>query len=191
MRKDLSFFEAQIVSAIAESPIAWRTVDQLATSLGWSADETEDRLADLGAGGWLAAWEEWPQGIAVTFTPWAAEQLGLRIVEQGPHETPRWASLNSPDPRPIKVRRVFRDAEALDLVVDPSPGPEELAELAEQVQTARRRISESPGVWPDARREAERAEKARRKRKKAKGKRKCSSARPGLPRSGPRDRPHP
>ena len=107
----------------------------------WAGDleETTDLLAALDADGWLSAWER-PSRVVVTLSVGAASRLGVRLVESGRDEVPRWARPGEPEPPSPRASGVFRDERAarLELVVDPSPRPEEAAERAEEATAGRR-----------------------------------------------------
>lgn len=171
--EDLSFGFTELLLAIAGDKLAWQTVEELAIHFRVGPELIEDALGELDAKGWICPWEL-PTGLAVTFTPLAAELLCLRIAEFGPREEPRWVGVGTDDPPLPSAKRIFRDWATLSLVIDPSPGPAELAELAEAEPVKRRKQPEFPGAWPDERREAERARRARRRRKaKKRSKRGC------------------
>ena len=46
-----------LIEALIAGPVAWRSPVRLAGATGLGLEETTDHLADLDAGGWLAAWE--------------------------------------------------------------------------------------------------------------------------------------
>jgi hypothetical protein len=164
---ELSEARRLITAAIVAGPLAWRTVDQLVAAVGLPADDVLEHLAEAEADGWLASWEEWPLGVAVTLTPWAAEILGVKVVEDGPRQSPRWASAWAIEPSPPKAGRTFRSADALADVVDPSPSAEDLAIAAEEPPVPiRASRGGRPGAWPDARREQARAAELKAKRRK-------------------------
>jgi hypothetical protein len=160
--------QSRICEALVSAPLPWLTVEQLLGSLQTDTDLVVDALADLEGLGWLASWEDWPEGIAVTLTPWAAEQFGVRIVEDGPRFRAHWVPEGVPEPAPPRAGRVFMDSHALGDVVDPSPSVEETLIAAEEpTRKAIRCSRQDPGAWPDARREAQRACDAKKKRVKA------------------------
>jgi hypothetical protein len=77
------------------------TPEAVARALGCSAAEAEARLQALAAAGWL---EFWPAGGSgrhrgATLTPWAAEQLRVRLDE----DSRRWVSIETP-PRRVRIR---------------------------------------------------------------------------------------
>ena len=166
---DLTELGRRIVDDLVGAKLAWRRPGQLASSLGLATDDVLDALADLEGQGWIVAWEEWPEGTSVTFTPLAAEVLQIRIVEEGPKETPRWARAEAPDPSPPKAKRVFRDFAVMTLVIDPSPSPPEAFEIGQDLaglQIATRKESKPPrrGSWQASRQAAKRAQSARERR---------------------------
>jgi hypothetical protein len=168
---DLVGLQLEVVNALIDAPLAWQSAPELARRAGIELDPTADTLADLEADGWVESWPDppvgpypWPAPV-VTFTPIAAAELGIRIVEVGPEETPRWARADAPEPPAPKARGIFRDFGSLGLVEDPAPGPEDLAIEAEEAaaqKPRRRRRRELPS---GAIAEARRAELARRRRK--------------------------
>lgn len=123
-----------IVRAMALGDVAWQDSSELAEVLGWSRDAVEDELATLDAAGWLEVWNrpDAPDPF-VTFSPLGATRLGLRLIEVGPTELPRWAYPSEPDPPLLKARGVSSDPNgaALNSVIDEGPGPAELAERAD------------------------------------------------------------
>jgi hypothetical protein len=155
---------ARIVQALIDAPLAWLTLEQLSCRLSLSLDEINDALAELDAEGMLATWEECPKGLAVTFTPLGAYRLKIKICEVGPFEIQQWFSIGMPDPYPPPAKRVFRDPEKLGLVVDPSPGPVELAEIAEEEPSRKRLKRIREGAWGEWRKAALRAERKREKK---------------------------
>ena len=100
--------------------------------LGRDVEETTDLLADLDAEGWLSAWER-GDDVVVTLSTVGASWLGVRLVEFGPNETPRWAGSGEPEPPRPRASRVFRGERAASLasVVDPSASASEVLERAE------------------------------------------------------------
>lgn len=95
---DLEAAELAIVEALISAPLAWQRPAELAHLAGLGLEVVLDGLAVLEAGGWVVSWEEWPEGISVTFTPRAAARLGVRLIEIGINEIPRWARPGSPEP---------------------------------------------------------------------------------------------
>ena len=86
-----------VLNALIEAPVAWRSPAEIAAALGRGDEETTDLLCDLDVAGWLEVWEA-ESGPLVTLSALAAERLGVRLVEVGPGETPRWARAGDPDP---------------------------------------------------------------------------------------------
>ena len=123
----------RIVEALVGGSVAWQSPDELASALDRGVDETNDLLATLDAGGWLSAWER-ERDVVVTLSVAAASKLGVRLVEVGQDEVPRWARRGDPEPPMPRASGVFRADRAakLELVVDPSSTPEQLAERAEE-----------------------------------------------------------
>lgn len=130
---ELSEEGRRIVEALVRGPVAWQSPAELASATGGDLEETIDLLAGLDAEGWLSPWDREP-GIVVTLTAEGAARLRVRLVESGRGEIPRWAGLGDPAPPAPKAAGVFRDglAARLELAVDPSLGPEELAIRAEE-----------------------------------------------------------
>jgi hypothetical protein len=158
----------KVVQGLIDGPLAWQTLDQLVCRLGLSIGEVIGARAELEFEGNIVTWEEWPQGTAVTFSPIGAERLGIEIFEVGPRETPRWFTKGTPAPRAPSAKRIFQDHETLGQVVDPSPGPAELAEIREE-EAMRIHFPHGPGLmswaWTQSRAADRRADKARDGRK--------------------------
>ena len=154
MDRTVSEVGRRIIDAVIEAPVAWRSPGELAERLGWSLDQTLDEIATLDAAGWLEAWEL-VDGPVVTLSLAATSSYGVRLVEVGHDETPKWARSGDPDPPALKATGVFRSerAAALNLVVDARPSveaaaieAEETADLAETLDGASR--SCVAGRWP-------------------------------------------
>ena len=84
--------------------------------------------------GWL-----WRPGsrefdVVVTLSVAAASRLGVRLVESGHDEVPRWARVGDPEPPVPRALGVFRGERAanLELVIDSSDTPEQAVERAEE-----------------------------------------------------------
>jgi hypothetical protein len=144
----------RLVEALVRAPVAWQSPAELARALGRDLEETTDLLASLDAEGWLSAWELEPD-VVVTLSVGAASRLGLRLVESGREEVPRWAGMGDPEPPSPRASGVFRGDRAarLELVVDPSLTPQELAERAEEApmlpaSPSDRRDRDSLQEWP-------------------------------------------
>ncbi len=133
MNQELSAMGRRIVDAVIEAPVAWRSPGELATRLGWSLEQTLDEIALLDASGWLEAWEL-VDGPVVTLSVAATASYGVRLVEVGHDETPRWVRSGDPDPPTLWATGVFRSeqAAALNLVADSRPGAELAAMMAEE-----------------------------------------------------------
>lgn len=130
---ELSEDGRRVVEALVEAPIAWQSPVELALVMQRGLEETTDLLASLDAEGWLSAWER-EADVVVTLSVAAASVLGVRLVEVGLDELPRWARLGEPEPPSPRATGVFRSERAakLELVVDPSATPEEAVERAEE-----------------------------------------------------------
>lgn len=130
---DLTENGRRVIEALLKAPLAWQSPEQLASAMGFGVEETTDVLADLDASGWLTAWER-RFDVVVTLSVEAAAKLGVRLVESGRGEDPRWAALGDPEPPMPRASGVFRDerAASLERVVDPSPMPDEAVERAEE-----------------------------------------------------------
>lgn len=118
--------EHQLINAVVDAPSAWETPLQLALALGWTLEATLDVIADLDAAGWLDAWEL-AEGPVVTLSVAASNRLGVRLVEVGADETPRWARAGDLEPAGRRAAAVFRSERmaGLDLVADDRPSAEE------------------------------------------------------------------
>jgi hypothetical protein len=130
---ELSEEGRRIVEALIKAPVAWQSPVELASAIGLDLEETTDLLADLDADGWLSPWER-QSDVVVTLSVAGASRLGVRLVESGRSESPRWARLGDPEPPALRASGVFRDERAacLERVVDPAGSPEEIAERAEE-----------------------------------------------------------
>jgi hypothetical protein len=123
-----------LLDAIVAGPIGWQTPQQLATRLGLELNQTADLIADLNAQQWLDPWET-EQELYVTLSPRAAERLNVRLVQVGRSEVMRWRSWDDPElPQPRSLTRSAGRADALELIADPSPGPEAEAMAAERAE---------------------------------------------------------
>ena len=152
MDQEISAAGRRIIDAVIEAPVAWRSPGELANRLGWTLDQTLDEIADLDARGWLEAWEL-VDGPVVTLSLAATANCGVRLVEVGHDETPKWARSGDPDPPGLPAAGVFRSLQMahLDLVADGRPGVEHQAMLAEEAEANSRTLAESgphPG-WLD------------------------------------------
>ncbi|WZO97997.1 hypothetical protein EP7_005049 [Isosphaeraceae bacterium EP7] len=126
---------APLIDALIRSSRAWQTPREVASATGLEVEQTTDLLADLDLAGWLDVWECDPrQGPVVTLTAAAAEIMGVRLVEVGFDEVPRWIRQGDPEPSPPRARGVFvsHRAAQLDQLFDQAPTPDEAAELAEE-----------------------------------------------------------
>lgn len=128
-----------VMNALLDAPVAWRTPAQLAAAIGRGVDETNDLLCDLELAGWLVVWDAEP-GPLVTLSPLAAARWGVRLVETGPGETPRWARAFDPDPPLPRAKHVcaHERAASLAFVVDPAPAPDLAAERSERAEALAR-----------------------------------------------------
>jgi hypothetical protein len=130
---ELSEEGRRVVEALVRGPLAWQSPIELASAMGLNLEGITDLLADLDADGWLSPWER-EGDVLVTLSAGAAARLGVRLVESGRDEAPRWSSLGNPEPPMPRASGVFRDERAawLELVVDPTDSPEEALERAEE-----------------------------------------------------------
>lgn len=145
---DLSDLCRRLLRALIAAPIAWQTPPQLAALVGGPREAALDALAELDAAGWLDPWENEGE-LFVTLTTYAAERLGVRLIAGGRSETLRWAPLDAHEPCPRAPGRGQGDVDALDLIPDPSPGPEaeiEAAERAERLGPVRVADFEAPSL---------------------------------------------
>jgi len=134
------------LDAVVVQPWAW-------TSLALLVAQGHDPgvLGGLIDEGWLRRWEL-PDDVVVTLSPWCARKFWLEIVELGLAERPRWGrraitqrmlarGVTGPPVYLPSYARLQTEAEMVviqkyelelklpELVVDPAPGPEYLAEL--------------------------------------------------------------
>ena len=135
---ELSEAGLRIVQALVNAPVAWQSPAELAATMGLEVEETTDLLAGLDAEGWLSAWER-ELDVVVTLSVEAASRLGVRLVEFGRDEVPRWARRGDPEPPRSKASGVFRGGKAagLELVVDSSMTLQESIERAEEALEGR------------------------------------------------------
>ncbi len=135
MNQAISEVGRRIIDAVIDAPVAWRSPGELADRLGWTLDRTLDEIAELDAGGWLEAWEL-VDGPVVTLSVKATADCGVRLVEVGHDETPKWARSGDPDPPGHRASGVFRSEKAasMDLVADGRPSAELAAILAEEAE---------------------------------------------------------
>ncbi|MEO6808214.1 MAG: hypothetical protein ABI353_03780 [Isosphaeraceae bacterium] len=129
-----------IFEAIIRGPVAWQALTDLAKAIGSDLDVTSDLLAELETSGWIEVWEQ-SDVLAVTLSPLGSARLGVRLIEVGPEELPRWGFVGDPEPPAPRAKGVAREARAAELlsVVDTSPGPVLAAEIAELAATATQR----------------------------------------------------
>ena len=135
MNQAISAAGQRIVDAVIDAPVAWRSPGELAERLDWSLEQTLDEIADLDAQGWLEAWEL-VDGPVVTLSVAATANCGVRLVEVGHDETPRWARSCDPDPPGYRASGVFRShkAASMGMVADGRPSAEYAAILAEDAE---------------------------------------------------------
>lgn len=136
-----------VALALLGAGLAWQTAEELALASGGDLDATADALARLDLDGWISVWDR-PEGPVVTFSPLGAERLGIRLVESGPGEVPRWASRGDPEPPAPPAKHVARSARSawLSDLIDPHASAERLAELAEAAGTPRAEGEASRGA---------------------------------------------
>lgn len=132
-----------VMYVLTRAPVAWMRPEEVALALGEGADETSDLLCDLDLEGWIEVWED-EQGPLICLTPLAAERLRLRLVENGPGVSPRWVSIDEPEP---PLPRVYQpgsgDKEtALGFVQDNALPPDVGAERAEITLARARELSD-------------------------------------------------
>ena len=135
MNQALSDAGRRIIDAVIEAPVAWRSPGELAERLRWSLDRTLDEIAELDVAGWLEAWEL-VDGPVVTLSVAGSARCGVRLVEVGFDETPRWARPGDPDPPGLRSPGVFRGepAAALGMLADARPSAEQAALQAEEAE---------------------------------------------------------
>ena len=74
-------------------------------------------IVSLIALGWLA---DWPELEAVTLTPWAADQLGVRIEERPGDEIEVWVPATDPE-HPFRLPKYQGALPCLEQLPDPTP----------------------------------------------------------------------
>ena len=139
-----------VVEALLSASVAWRSPAHLAAGSGLPLPAVFCALADLEADEWICHWETEDE-LTVTLTPIGAARLGVRLIEVGHNEHPRWTNIESPDPPLPKAKGIFRDYQALALIPDPRSevSLDEEAELVPVADPAGCPGLGSPGA-PDA-----------------------------------------
>jgi hypothetical protein len=140
-----------VIKVLLDSPVAWRKPAEIAAALGQGEEETTDLLCEIDLAGWLVIWDV-GEGPVVTLSALAAARLGVRLVEVGSGQTPRWARAGDPDPPSLRSKNVCANerAASFEFVVDEAPPPDLTAELSERVEalqavsSAQRRAGELP-----------------------------------------------
>jgi len=134
----------RIIDAVIEAPVAWRSPGELADRLGWTLEQTLDEIAELDTKGWLEAWEL-VDGPVVTLSVAATADCGVRLVEVGHDDTPKWARSGDPDPPGQRASGVFRSQKAasMGLVADGRPSAENAAILAEETENRNGAVGDS------------------------------------------------
>jgi hypothetical protein len=99
--------QAAIVHSIVTAPLAWSSLAVLRRR-GHRANS----IKALEGAGWIERWARARDGRALnrvccTLSPWAADRLGLEIVEEGPNHRPRWARRGE-DREPERIERQTR-----------------------------------------------------------------------------------
>lgn len=133
-----------VLGKLVEAKLAWQRPSELAKLLSWSVEETTDLLADLDVAGWLEVWEQEGEP-SVTLSALAAERLGVRLVECGPDQTPRWWPIGEPEPPQPRARHVCvsERSASFEFLIDPGPRPDELAAMLDLSAT-----DEGEPRWP-------------------------------------------
>ena len=124
-----------VVEALLAARVAWRSPAHLMAATGLDEAAVFCALADLEVADLVTHWETDAE-LTVTLTPIGAKILGVRLIELGRNEVPRWAPIASPEPHPPAARGTFSDYTALAFVPSRDLGPEEALELAEMVALA-------------------------------------------------------
>lgn len=117
--------------ALVDGPASWRSAPDLGDATGLGPDLLAE-LADLDAGGWLEI-ADGDDGPLVMLSALGAERLGVRLFEQA-EDSYRWVPLSDPWPPERQARESPRHVAPTDIegLVDPAPGPAELARRSEQ-----------------------------------------------------------
>lgn len=146
-RRGLTGPALAVVEALISAPIAWRSPAHLAADAGLDQTAVFCALSDLEADDWICHWET-DLDLTVTFTPIGAARLGVRLIEIGPDETPRWARPETPEPSPPTAKGIFRDYSTLCAVVGPTPAPDAALEADEEIDATRTDRKAGPVVGP-------------------------------------------
>ena len=135
---------AAVLSALIGAPVGWRTPEELASDSGLDLSTISEALVDLDIAGWIHPWELAGKTLA-TLSPAGAERLRVRLIQVGRSDSMRWASIDDPEPPPPRPsgRCSFIHPEALARLLDPTPGAEAVAIIAESLaKLARRKPAE-------------------------------------------------
>lgn len=119
-----------ILDAIRDGPLAWSTAVEIGEAVG--TEGVQDGLLWLIDAGLVEAWLQC-RPVAFTLTPLAAEGLGVELRERGLAGRLYWAEKRKRKKRDLKRMVLAPSDPALELV-DPSPGPAELAIVAEEAR---------------------------------------------------------
>lgn len=140
-----------VMNALVVAPIAWRTPLEVASALGLGEEETTDLLCDLDLAGLIDVWDQ-AEGPVVTLSALAAERMGVRLIEVGMGETPKWARVGEPEPAALRSKHVCisEKAATLGFVADPSPTPDVAAERGERGEDRAKALYANPALWKKA-----------------------------------------
>ena len=126
-----------VLGAIIDGPRAWSTAAEVAEGAGLEPSLILDVLCDLALNGMAAAWSPRPGVEGWTLTPLSAEGLQVSLYEYDITGRCRWRRRGEA----LRARRAFPSDPPPDpaAVPDPSPGPAERAEAADDLKRWRPR----------------------------------------------------
>jgi hypothetical protein len=137
-----------LLDVLIAAPVAWQSIDRVATALDADIEGLMDLLCEMDVAGWISVWEggDDGMGVSITLTPLAAERLHVVMVEVGPDELPRWMRPGDPAPAsPPRAKHVchLEIAARLDALPDPILFTDHACERAERVAAQAASLAES------------------------------------------------
>jgi hypothetical protein len=154
---------APLIAAVLDSPGGSRPVASLPPPVAHYLDAAA-------AGGWVVTWDDLESGVAVTLTPWAAEQLGVRLDDAGRWVAGRGEPIWDQHDRPGRQPRERGVYDLHDRAI-PDPGRGPLDELIHREGLARCRTdwvgAEAVKLWLGKATQKPKRRKGRAKRRAA------------------------
>lgn len=133
-----------VLGAIVDAPRSWSNIDELVDMLALTREHVQEELRGEIEAGHVETWSRDDGLIYYTLTPLAALRLRVELVDDGFGRRQRWAR-HDRRRRPRAATLGPLEDPAADLV-DDSPGPAELAELADEIRAARWKPGRRPSV---------------------------------------------